>query len=175
MGVANVSPNLTIIESLTKLREYGGSARTTGLPDETILHFARKDSRLPEAVDAALRAEVPLEGGARMWIEPTRALVAVDVDTGGDTSPAAALKANLAMARELPRQLRLRGLGGQVAVDAAPMPKGQRRQVDHALKTAFRRDPIETALVGWTPLGHIELQRKRERLPLAECLPEGLE
>jgi Ribonuclease G/E len=121
---------------------------------------------LPEAVTALLRSEVQLGGGARMWIEPTRALVAVDVDTGGDTSPAAALKANLAAARELPRQLRLRGLGGQICVDAAPMPKGQRKQIDQALRAALRRDPVETALVGWTVLGHIELQRKRERIPV---------
>ena len=58
-----------------------------------------------------------------MMIEPTRALVAVDVNTGPDTSPAASLKANIAAARDLPRQLRLRGLGGQVVVDFAPMPK----------------------------------------------------
>jgi Ribonuclease G/E len=119
-----------------------------------------------EAVEALGRAEVSLSPGS-MWVEPTRALVAVDVNTGGDTSPAASLKANLAAARDLPRQLRLRGLGGQVAIDFAPMPKSDRRAVEGALRTAFRADPVETALVGWTPLGHYELQRKRERLPLA--------
>lgn len=123
-----------------------------------------------DSIDALLVPEVHLESGGRMWIEATRAIVAVDVDTGGDTSPAAALKANLAMARDLPRQLRLRGLGGQIAIDPAPMPKGQRRQVDQALRAAFRRDPIETALVGWTTLGLIELQRKRERVPLAQSI-----
>lgn len=124
---------------------------------------------VPEAVDALGRAEVPLGPGS-MWVEPTRALVAVDVNTGGDTSPAAALKANLAAARDLPRQMRLRGLGGQVAIDFAPMPKNDRRAVEGALRTAFRADPVETALVGWTPLGHYEVQRKRERLPLQEAL-----
>jgi hypothetical protein len=48
-----------------------------------------------------------------MMIEPTRALVAVDVNTGPDTSPAASLKANIAAARDLPRQLRLRGWAGR--------------------------------------------------------------
>ncbi|MBT8457268.1 MAG: ribonuclease G [Rhodobacteraceae bacterium] len=111
--------------------------------------------------------EVPLGGGS-MVIEPTRALVAVDVNTGGDFSPAAGLKINLAAARDLPRQLRLRGLGGQIIVDFAAMPKGQRRTLEEALKKAFRDDPIETALVGWTNLGLFELQRKRERRPLTE-------
>lgn len=113
---------------------------------------------------------VPLGGGASLFIEPTRALVAVDVNTGSDTSPAAGLKANMATARELPRQLRLRGLGGQITVDVAPMPKNDRRGFESALRAAFRADTTETALVGWTPLGHYELQRKRARLPLNEVL-----
>ena len=103
-----------------------------------------------------------------MTIEPTRALVAVDVNTGGDLSPAAALKANLAAAAELPRQLRLRGLGGQVTVDFAPLARADRPKVERALTAALRHDGIETTLAGWTPLGHLELQRKRPRRPLAD-------
>ncbi len=121
-------------------------------------------------LDALVHAEVPLGAGASIWVEPTRALVAIDVNTGADTSPAAGLKANLACARALPRQLRLRGLGGQITIDFAPMPKKDRRMLETALRAAFRADRIETTLVGWTPLGHFELQRKRERLPLAETL-----
>lgn len=120
---------------------------------------------------AALRTpRVPLPGGASAFVEPTRALVAVDVNTGPDTSPAAGLKANIAAARALPRALRLRGLGGQVTIDFAPMPKKDRVPLEQILRAAFRTDPIETVLVGWTPLGHYELQRKRERLPLSESL-----
>ena len=114
--------------------------------------------------------KVPLSGGAFLFVEPTRALIAVDVNTGTDTSPAASLKANLAAARALPRQLRLRGLGGQVTLDFAPVTKAHRREVEQALRAAFKTDPIETALVGWTPLGHFELQRKRERIPLEGAL-----
>ncbi|WP_417809935.1 ribonuclease E/G, partial [Thioclava sp.] len=65
---------------------------------------------------------------------------------------------------------RLRGLGGQITLDLAPMPKKDRKQFEISLRSAFRADPIETSLVGWTPLGHYELQRKRERLPV----PTGL-
>ncbi len=111
-------------------------------------------------------AHVLLSGGASMYVEPTRALIAVDVNTGGDTSPAAGHKANIAAARELPRQLRLRGLGGQITLDLAPMAKKDRRQFEDSLRAAFRQDTGETALVGWTPLGHYELQRKRDRAPL---------
>lgn len=122
-----------------------------------------------DAIETLRGPDVRLTSGW-MAVEPTRALVAVDVNTGGDTSVAAGLKANLDAARALPRALRLRGLGGQIVVDMAPMTKGQRRQVETAIRAAFRADPVDTSLVGWTPLGHLELQRKRERAPTAPLL-----
>ena len=131
---------------------------------------AAEATGLLEAIAEARRPRVALGEAATMFVEPTRALVAVDVNTGGDTSPAAGLKANLAAARALPRALRVRGLGGQVVIDLAPMPKKDRKPFEQAVRAAFRRDPIETSLVGWTPLGHLELSRKRERLPLVEVL-----
>ncbi len=124
-----------------------------------------------EALDAALAPNVPLAAGASMSIEPTSALVAVDVNTGADASLAAGLKANLAAARDLPRQLRLRGLGGQITLDVAPMPKKDRRQFEDALRRAFRTDATDTVLAGWTPLGLYELQRKRDRWPLKDLMP----
>ncbi len=66
-----------------------------------------------DAVDTALASRVALAGGASAFVEPTRALIAVDVNTGGDTSLAAGLKANLALVRDLPRVLRVKGLGGR--------------------------------------------------------------
>jgi Ribonuclease G/E len=127
-----------------------------------------------EATAAALlRPEVALENGAHMTVEPTRALVAVDVNTGADTSPAAALKASLAAARALPRQLRLRGLGGVVVVDFAPFPKRDRGTLEQALRAAFRREGDGVVLAGWTPLGQFELQRRRDRAPLAALLGAG--
>ncbi len=122
-----------------------------------------------------LSPRVALPGGAHAYVEPTRALVAVDVNTGADSSPAAGLKANIALARALPRALRCRGLGGQIVVDFAPMPKKERRQLEQVLRAAFRADGIETSLVGWTTLGNFELQRKRERLPLSDALAEVAE
>lgn len=119
-----------------------------------------------EAIDALFSPDVAL-GPHRMTIEPTRALTAVDVDTGRDLSPAAALKANMAAAKELPRQLRLRGIGGQVTMDFAPLAKRDRRQIETTLRAAFRADSVETEVIGWTPLGHMELKRKRERPALA--------
>lgn len=123
-----------------------------------------------DAIEAARSSHVGLGGGASMYVEPTRALVAVDVNTGSDASLAAGLKANMACARLLPRALRVRGLGGQITLDLAPMPKKDRRAFESALRAAFRGDDVDTTLVGWTPLGHFELQRKRARSALSEAL-----
>jgi Ribonuclease G/E len=129
-----------------------------------------EDHGVLDAVDALTQDRVPLAAGASMYVEPTRALVAVDVNTGADVSLAAGIKANMACARALPRALRLRGLGGQIVLDLAPMPKKDRRPFETVLRAAFRADDVETTLVGWTPLGHYELQRKRARAPFVDVL-----
>lgn len=126
-----------------------------------------------EAVDALLSPRVPLPGGADAWIEATRALIAVDVNTGNDSSPAASLKANIALARDLPRQLRLRGLGGQVVIDFAPMPKRDRGTLEQVMQSAFRTAGAETTLTGWTTMGLYELNRKRDRVPLQRLAQSG--
>ena len=123
-----------------------------------------------DALDATMGISVSLGGGASLFVEPTRAFVAVDVNTGTDTSMAAGLKANMACAKALARVLRVRGLGGQIVVDAAPMPKKDRRAFESALRAAFKADTEDTILVGWTNLGHFELQRKRSRLAVAGLL-----
>ena len=104
-----------------------------------------------------------LPNGARMVIESTSALVAVDVDTGGDFGGDAGARANFACAGDLPRHLRLRGLGGQIVIDPAPMPKRDRTRFEMILRKALTGDDVPTEMVGWTKLGHYELQRKRSR------------
>ena len=128
------------------------------------------DFAVHEMIDSLRQPYVALTTGGHMMIEPTRALVSVDVNTGADTSPAASLKANIAAARELPRQLRLRGLGGQIVVDFAPMPKKDRAILDQVLRGAFKSEGAETNLAGWTTLGLFEMTRKRDRIPLSEVL-----
>jgi Ribonuclease G/E len=149
--------------------------REWGSPDEVVtLPGGFADRGVLDAMTEIATGALSLPGGGHMFVEPTRALVAIDVNTGADPSPAAGLKANIAAARLLPRALRLRGLGGQIVIDFAPLAKKDRRQVEQALRVAFRADPVETALVGWTPLGHFEAQRKRERLPLDTQILEAL-
>jgi len=121
-------------------------------------------------IDRLKRVRHELPGGAWMAVERTAALISVDVNTGGDLSAAACLKANRHAARDLPRALLLRGLGGQVVVDFAPMGKKDRREIETILRAALRQDPIETSFAGWSNIGLAELVRKRERRPIAEVM-----
>lgn len=141
------------------------------LPDMTDSEPGSFDRHgVADAIDALRSTRTPLQGGGSFYVEPTRAFVAIDVNTGSDTSVAAGLKTNVVALRAIPRALRLRGLGGQVVIDLAPFPKRDRTQLEQVASTALKADGIETNVVGWTPLGHLELQRKRERLPLSEAL-----
>lgn len=123
-----------------------------------------------DALEVARSIQEPLAGGAFLFVEPTRAFVAVDVNTGQDTSLAAGIKANIACAKALPRILRVRGLGGQIVLDLAPMPKKDRRMFESTLRAALKSDSEETIMLGWTNLGHFELQRKRGRIALGDLL-----
>ena len=125
--------------------------------------------------DALAEAASPLltlPGGGRIALEPTRAFLAVDVDTGGDASPHAAIRANDEAIDELLRQLRLRNVGGQVVVDV--VPEARRGATDAQRKRLLERtraaaDPrIEH--IGWSGLGHLELIRSRRGLSLHETL-----
>ena len=142
-------------------------------PDEVVNQDGSFDDMgVWDHIERLKRPRVSLPDGASMMIEPTSALIAVDVNTGSDFSLGAGLKANLAVARELPKQLALRGLGGQIVIDFAPSPKKDRRTIESALNAAFRKGGIDTIIVGWTKLGNFELQRKRERMPLTELLDD---
>lgn len=165
---------LADLQGNAELLVEGAGAHETAWRDwadpapDAVIEGGFADHGVLEQIDALLTPRVAL-GEGHMMIEPTRALIAMDVNTGNDTSPAAALKANIAAARELPRQLRLRGLGGQVVIDFAPMPKKDRAVLDQVIRAAFKSES-EVNLAGWTTLGLYEMTRKRDRLPLTDLL-----
>ena len=105
-----------------------------------------------------------------MFIEQTRAMVTVDINTCADFSPSAALKINLAAVQDLPRQLRLRGFSGQISIDFAPMSKRDRKPIEIVLRASLKNCPIVSEFVGWTPLGHAEIKRKWERVAIGSLL-----
>lgn len=121
---------------------------------------------IPDLVIPFTQSRVELPGGGFAVLEQTRAFTAIDVNTGTDVSRGAAMRANIDLSACLPRQLRIRGLGGQFVIDFAPIAKRFRPAVETALANAFAGDRISTTLVGWTGLGHFELHRRRERCSL---------
>ena len=131
---------------------------------------------LDALVDEALSPSVALAGGGRVHVEPTRAAVLVDVDSGTPETGSperTALAVDLAAAEEIARQIRLRNLAGAVVVDFVGLDdRGARERVRTTLVRALAADPLEPQCLGWTRLGHFELVRRRRARPLAEVLLE---
>jgi ribonuclease G len=126
-------------------------------------------------VARALRPRVWLRSGGTVVIEPTEALVAIDVNTGKYVGRGqledTVLQTNLEAAEEIARQLRLRDLGGIVVVDFIDMelPDSKRRVLE-ALEAALAKDRARTKIVGLSDLGLVQLTRKRTRRGIAAAL-----
>ena len=120
-----------------------------------------------EQLEAALQPSVPLPGGGSLIIQPTAALTAIDVNGGGQR----ALEANLAAAREIGRQLRLRRIGGTIVVDFIDLPsRAARARVLAALREAVANDPAPVQVFPMSRFGLVEISRKRIGPSLAEML-----
>ena len=112
------------------------------------------DARWDEMIADATRADVPLAGGGMMWIEPARALTAIDFDSGGGTLDSLLAAAPAALAGHL----RLRQLGGLFAVDLPRAAPAVTRRVDAALDTALALDPRNPERLGRTRGGILEIR-----------------
>ena len=129
-----------------------------------------------EALDALLLPDVALSSGGSLVIEPTRAMVAVDVNSASHGASLGgggrrALDVNIEAAAEIARQLRLRSLSGLVVIDflAVPAPK-DRETVREVLKVALAEDPETTRVFRMSPSGLLEMTRRRSRPALHELL-----
>lgn len=128
-----------------------------------------------EAIDALSSREVELPAGMRATIDPTPALVAIDLDmaaatAGRQAKPKAQLAANLAAIPALMRQIRLRNLSGAILIDPAGLSIKRRALLAPALAEALATDPLRPRLLGLTALGLAEIQRPRLRPALHELL-----
>ncbi len=119
-----------------------------------------------EVLEEALAPVVVLPSGGRLVIEATAALTAMDVDSGAGRP----VEANREAVAAIARQIRLRGIGGQITVDFVSGPKGTPYKLAAALKRAVAADPVPTHVFGVTPLGMVELTRERRGPSLAEIL-----
>ena len=123
------------------------------------------------------RRTVPLKGGGSIVIDPTEALVAIDVNSGSfrtdKSAEENAFQLNMSAAREIARQLRLRDLGGVIVNDFIDMrSESHRRKVERALHDAMRRDRARTKVLRTSPFGLIEMTRQRIRPSLKRSVYE---
>lgn len=131
--------------------------------------FAEAD--IGDQIAEALATRIELPGGTALSVEETEALVAIDVDVGGEVDlPAACRNAAEAIAR----QIRLRRLGGQIVVDFPRLasPAAGKKLLD-AFRALLARDPEPIEFGGRTRLGLVELARRRRGPSLGEILGQA--
>jgi ribonuclease G len=120
---------------------------------------------------------VDLKSGGHLVIDQTEAMTTIDVNTGAFTGhrnlEETVLKTNLEATQAIARQLRLRNLGGIIILDFIDMPNADHRaQVLRALERELMRDKARTHVHPFSPLGLIEMTRKRTRESLGHILTE---
>ena len=123
-----------------------------------------------------LQPKVWLKSGGYLVIQPTEALVSIDVNTGkailsGKDVQNHFFKINREAALEIAKQLRLRNLSGIILVDFIDLDTEEAKQkLLRILRHELDKDPIPTKLVDMTKLGLVEITRKKVRKPLYEQL-----
>ncbi len=149
--------------------------KTLRLYEDSLLSLSKLYS-LDSRVEEALGAHVWLKSGGYLMIQPTEALTVIDVNSGKyeGRKEDAFLKVNLEAAVEIARQIRLRNLSGIIIVDFINMKEGKSRvQVMDCLKEKVSQDKVKTVVVDMTPLGLVEITRRKITKPLREALAEN--
>jgi ribonuclease G len=123
----------------------------------------------------ATKKRVWMKSGAYLIIEPTEALTVIDVNTGKNVAKKEAEEQFFAVNREaaieVARQLRLRNLSGIIVVDFVNLKSEKaNRELLQMIKKLLAEDPIQTNLVDMTPLGLVEITRKKVRKSLTESI-----
>ncbi|TVP42111.1 MAG: Rne/Rng family ribonuclease [Gemmatimonadales bacterium] len=132
---------------------------------------------IEEEIREAFQRRVNLPSGGYVIVEPTEALVSIDVNTGRFTGKGrkdpeeTILRTNLDAAHEIARQLRLRDVGGIIVVDFIDMESQENRdKVLQELRTQLGRDRARTRAYAVSELGLIEMTRQRVRPSLFQSL-----
>jgi ribonuclease E len=123
--------------------------------------------------DAMHSPVVQLRSGGYIVINPTEALVAIDVNSGRSTKERnieeTALRTNIEAAEEVARQVRLRDLAGLIVIDFIDMEEHRhQRQVEHKVKDAMRNDRARIQIGRISAFGLLEMSRQRLRPSLLE-------
>jgi ribonuclease E len=149
---------------------HGKRVKLYNDPSVPLFHRFQVEGQL----DAIHSPVVQLRSGGYIVINPTEALVAIDVNSGRSTRERnieeTALKTNLEAAEEVARQLRLRDLAGLIVVDFIDMEEHRHNAaVERRLKDAMRHDRARIQIGRISPFGLLELSRQRLRPSLLEA------
>ncbi|MDR1076491.1 MAG: ribonuclease G [Xanthomonadaceae bacterium] len=130
-----------------------------------------------DEIGRALDKQVPLKSGGYLVIDQTEAMTTIDVNTGSFLGQRnleeTVFRTNLEAAQAVARQLRLRNLGGIIIIDFIDMDDPEhRRQVLRTLEKALARDHAKTTVYDFSPLGLVEMTRKRTMESLERQLSE---
>ena len=130
-----------------------------------------------DELNRALLRKVDLKSGGHLVIDQTEAMTTIDVNTGAFTGhrnlDETIVKTNLEAAGTIARQLRLRNLGGIIIIDFIDMKsEDHRAQVLRTLEKEATRDSARTHIYPFSPLGLVEMTRKRTRESLGHILCE---
>ena len=120
---------------------------------------------LEEQIKQIFRKKVSLKSGGYLLFDPTEALVAIDVNSGRTSAEGAveemAYKVNMEAATEIPRQLRLRDLGGLIVIDFIDMREQRHaREVERRLKEEIKKDKAKITIGRISKFGLLELSRQ---------------
>ena len=132
-----------------------------------------RGTTIEDEIAAALQSRVRLPNGSTLVIEQTEAMVSIDVNTasflGGKNLEETVFQTNMEAAAAIPRQLRLRNLGGIVVIDFIDMTDFAHQQsVLAKLSQNLAADPAKTRVLGFSELGLVQVSRKRVRESLVQ-------
>lgn len=132
---------------------------------------------IEDELERALQRKVMLKSGGHLVFDQTESMTTIDVNTGafiGHRNLAETIfKTNLESAHAIARQLRLRNLGGIIIIDFIDMEEDEhKRQVLRALEKSLEKDRAKTKICDVSPLGLVEMTRKRTRESLEHTLCE---
>lgn len=132
---------------------------------------------LEREIRKAIKRKVWLKSGGYLIFDETEAMTVIDVNsgkfTGNDDFEETVLKINLEAALEIPRQLRLRSMGGIILIDFIDMQStyNQCRVID-VLKQELQKDKAHTRVMGITSLGFLEMTRKKSRYGISDIFTD---
>lgn len=128
-------------------------------------------------IESAMHRKVMLKSGGDMIIDQTEAMTTIDVNTGSyvgrQNHEETLFKTNLEAATEIAHQMRLRNLGGIILIDFIDMQSSKhKKQVLAALGAAILKDRVKINVTDISPLGLVEVTRKRTRESLEQVMCE---